>query len=179
MKKVLQVMFLSLFFFKAYAGTIRLDYSDDFYDSSSGSYFEDGFTTTATNGFHSVKMNDLAWYETDNLLSISSEGSLFNLVYLRLPHRAFAGLTFESSKGGLLSVGSISGYVFFDGDDWQGIDSFTVRTSLSNFDILTRIESIVLDTTPVAEPSTLILFIFCCGVLVLSERRKNSVIVIS
>ncbi len=171
MKTIFRGLLLSLFCLNAYAVPVTLDFSSGVYNDNKDLYLEDGFTTHASEGFDSIGLNTLAWYETDNIMSISSAGNLFDLNNLWIANTAYAGLIFESSKGGFTKVGSISGPLSFLGDEWQGIESFTIRTSLTNFDILNQIDNITLDTVSVPESSSMLLFLFAL-LLLPSVRNK-------
>jgi hypothetical protein len=141
---------------KAYSSTINLDFSTGTYNGSNYIYEEDGFDVAASHGFHSIRLNTLAWYEGDNVITISSDGDLFDLNYLTIVNRAFAGLEFKSSKGGLISVGSIAGLLTFSGEEWDAIDYFTI-SSITHFDILNQIDNVSLTTVP-SPPSALLFF---------------------
>lgn len=161
------VIAIMLFFLQipsVYAATINLDFSTGIYNGSNTIYEEDGFTIEASHGFHSIRMNTLAWYESDNIITISSGGALFDLENLIIANRAFAGLLFESSKGGTISVGSISGLLVFPGGEWNAIEYFTVTTK-SNFDITNQLDNISITTVPLP-PSLLLmisaLLLLCC-----------------
>ncbi|MCU7839791.1 MAG: hypothetical protein KZQ94_10495 [Candidatus Thiodiazotropha sp. (ex Troendleina suluensis)] len=152
---VMTIMLFLLQVSGVYAATIHLDFSTGIYNGSNTIYEEDGFTVEASHGFHSVRLNTLAWYEADNIINISSGGDLFDLEYLTIANRAFAGLLFESSKGGSFTVGSISGLLTFPGEEWNAIEYFTVSTQL-DFDILNQLDNISITTVPLP-PSVLLM----------------------
>ncbi|MBT3031445.1 MAG: hypothetical protein N0E58_19880 [Candidatus Thiodiazotropha endolucinida] len=154
------------------AATIYLDFSTGTYNGSNTLYEEDGFTVEASHGFHRIRLDTLAWYEGDNIITVSADSGLFDLNYLTIGNRAFAGLTFESSKGGSLSVGSISGLLSFPGEEWNSIDYFTVTTQ-THFDILNQLDNISVTTVPL--PPSLLLFFSALMLLYLMKyvTRKS------
>jgi len=160
MKKVLICLFLAMvFYFQTYAAAITLDFSSGAYNGSNTVYNEDGFRVEASHGFNSIHLGTLAWYEGDNVITISSGGNLFNLDHLTIVDSAFAGLTFKSSNGGLISVGSISGPLDFQGEKWDSISYFTI-TTITHFDILNEIDNVALTTvTAIPEPMSALLFL--------------------
>ena len=128
-----------------------LNFSSGQYSQANTKYSESGFTVEASYGFHSINLNSLAWYEGDNIIKITSDSGLFDLKELSIVSPAYAGLIFESSKGGYQSFGSISGLIKFSGEEWQSISEVRIRT-LTKADILTQLDNIVVSAVP--EPSS-------------------------
>lgn len=142
----------------SHASLVNLDFSSGMYYGNSNYYSEDGFLVTASDQFEFSDRGVLAWYDTSDYFEVKSDaGSLFNLEQLQIVVPAYAGLTFESSKGGSASFGSISGPISFSGDEWRDIESFNIRTIVSSFDIYNAVDNIQL-SYKVPEPSTLVLF---------------------
>lgn len=157
MKKfLLMLIVLLLLGGQSYAALITLDFTSGAYDADNALYTQDGFTVAASHGFHSVPLGTLAWYEGDNILTVASGGSLFDLDNLTVVNPSFAGLVFESSKGGYASFGLVSGPLTFAGDAWEGMAYFTI-TTLTHVDILNQIDNVNLSTVPL--PSSLVLLL--------------------
>ena len=169
MKKLLLISIVFLLLTsESYGAPVKLDFTSGIYNAANNLYEEDGFTVTASHGFHTVRLDTLAWYESDNIITVSSDGGLFDLDNLRLANTAFAGLIFESSKGGYASFGSVSGLLSFYGDEWDGLEYFTVTTMIK-FDILNQIDDVNLSTVPL--PSSLFLLFSSVVSLFLLKKR--------
>ena len=147
-----------------------LNFSSGQYNAANSVYTESGFTVQASHGFHTVHLGTLAWYEGDNTITITSADSAFDLHQLTLVNTAYAGMIFESSKGGSKSIGGISGLVSFSGDEWQSLSYLKIRT-ITGGDILNQIDNIVL--SPVPEPGALTLMGIGVAAM-LAVHRKNA-----
>jgi len=174
MKYLIYIITLLFISVKSFATPIVLDFSSGTYTQNNKGYAEDGFDVTADYGFHNIRLDTLAWYETSNTIEISKNIGLFNLENLTVINTAFLGLEFESSKGGKFSVGSVKGTIIFSGHEWNGINSFTIKTILNRSDILNQIDNIYLTTLPVevSEPSTP--FIFSLFLLLILLKHNKS-----
>lgn len=174
MKIFLQtIVVFFLFSAPVVATPVILDFSSGTYNFANNKYEEDGFIVSASRGFHSVMLNTLSWSGGDNVITLSREsGEVFDLVDLDITVRAFAGLVFESSKGAMVSVGSISGLFSFSGDQWRGIDFFTIKNSI-DANILTQIDDIRLaETRVIPAPPTIVLISLMA--LVWGVRRNKA-----
>jgi len=173
MKNLLCLIILTLVSFKAFSSPIVLDFSSGSYDLNNKTYLEDGFKVTADYGFHNIRLGTLAWYETSNIIEISSNAFLFNLEKLTIANTAFMGLIFESSKGGNVTVGGINGVLNFSGEEWSSINSFTVRTISNRTDILNQIDNMYLNTIPAKVPEPAPFMLLCFGFFALLVARKK------
>lgn len=171
------IYFSLLFFFSlnTFAMPIVLDFSSGTYSQNNTRYEEDGFNVTADYGFHSIRLGTLAWYETTNTINVSTTTGSFDLESLTVANPSFAGLRFESSKGGQVLVGRYSGVLNFYGESWSGITSFTIKTILSSFDILNQIDSIHLNTIPVKVSEPTSHFLILIFLLLISLKHYKSI----
>jgi hypothetical protein len=174
MKKVVYVILLMIFSVKSFATPILLDFSSGTYNQSNKMYMEDGFNITANYGFHNIRLDTLAWDETSNTIEVSKSDGFFDLDKLTVVNTAFMGLTFESSKGGKVSIGGIKGVLNFSGEEWHGIKSFTIKTILNNNDILNQIDNIYLNDLPVNVPEPSSLFLLLAPLLLVLYMHNKS-----
>lgn len=175
MKQILTMILLSLIPIKILATPITLDFSSGSYDVNNRKYLEDGFKVTANYGFHNIRLGTLAWYETSSTITVSLEnGMLFDVKSLTVVNRPFLGLVFESSKGGTVSIGSITGPLDFSGEKWNSISSFTIKAGSNYADILNQVDNINLNLAriKVVEPSTLLLLLFSYIFLFIKRNSK-------
>ncbi len=176
MTKICGIIVLFAISLNTFAVPVVLDFSSGEYSASNDSYTEDGVIVSANNGFHSTSLGTLAWYETNNLISVSANGGLFNLESLDIESPAFFGLKFESSKGGIVTAGSSASFVTFSGEDWGDISFFTVSTILNSADILNQIDNISLTfaAASVPEPSPIALFAILFVFLLMGKNKQIS-----
>lgn len=163
---IIYILFLLAFISKpSAAATVTIDFESGAYSSRSGSvnvYKEDGFTVATRSPLSSFSQvfekygPALAWYEYATVIDVNRGGELFNVNGIDLAAPAFAGVTFESSTGGLLKLGSSSGTKIFPETGWTNLQSFTIRSS-SSFDILTQLDNLVV--TPVPLPPAALLLV--------------------
>ncbi len=171
MKKYILCILCLLVQSTASAQSVTLDFSSGSFNSARSIYQEDGFIVKASHGFHRIPTGNLAWYEAGSFITIAAGNSgHFNLNSLTIVSPPFSGLTFESSKGGLLRIGSITGPLSFDGPAWNDITSVKISQTYSN-NILNQIDNIVL--TPVPEPASLLLMISGLAVIGFSGLRRR------
>jgi len=158
------------------AGPIILDFSSGTYSSNRQIYTESSFDFVASHGFHSVDLGTLAWYETSNLITVSSADGLFSLEALDIVNPAYAGLVFTSSRGGQIGVGSGANDLSFSDENWMDIESFTISTRLTSFDILNQLDniSVSLTSASVSEPPTIFLLVLGILLLLRSSRKSGS-----
>lgn len=175
------LLFLSLFSITTtHAMQITLDFSSGSYGSQYLSYInqyeEDGFnvrTMSIEDQFSQTWGTygpTLAWYENDVIIKVDYSSGMFDLLSIDLAVPAYAGLVLESSKGSVVTFGSITGTQEFIGNGWSDIDYFMISTAL-DFDILTSVDNFKINVNPVPEPSTLLMF--GLGLLGLSVIKKN------
>lgn len=137
----------------ASAQSIVLDFSSGDYverppQYNTNQYRQDGFAVETESTFHEFHETfgsygpTLAWYEHDIVIRTSFGGEKFKLESIDVAVPAYAGLEFMSSKGSVVSVGSVSGTIEFSGEGWSEIDFFTLHTTL-DFDILTELDNFV------------------------------------
>lgn len=148
-----------------------LDFSSGQYNPSNTVYAESGFTVQASHGFHNVRLGTLAWYEGDNTITITSDGGDFDLTQLTLANTAYAGMRFESSKGGSKVIGGISGVLDFSGESWQSVSYVKIRT-VTAMDVLNQIDNMVV--TPVPESaSSLLMSLGLVAIAVMVRKRPQ------
>ena len=169
MKKQWFLLYFSLLFLMApasFAATVAIDFGSGVYSARLGYinvYQEDGFTVATQSpldSFSKVGGNygpTLAWYNYATVINVNHGGALFSVNSIDFAGPAFAGVTFQSSTGGVVAVGSTTGTKLFPASGWTDIQSFTIRTS-STFNILTQLDNLVV-TTPVPLPPAILLLI--------------------
>ena len=176
------LLFFSLLFLMgqaSFAATVAIDFSSGVYSARLGYvnvYKEDGFTiSTQSNvdSFSQVGGNygpTLAWYNHATVIDVNRGGALFSVNSIDFVVPAYAGVTFASSTGGVLTVGSITGTKLFPTSGWSNIQSFTITTTTAT-NILTQLDNLVV-TTPVPLPPALILL--ASGILGLAGIQRRS-----
>jgi hypothetical protein len=176
MKNTFLLFFTAIFSIAPYsAHSTTLNFSSGQYNQANDKYIESGFIVEASHGFNSINLNNLAWYEGDNIIRITSQSGLFDIHQLNIVSPAYAGLVLESSKGGYQSFGSISGLINFSGDEWQSVSLIEIRT-ITKTDILTQLDNIVLSTIPEPNSGALSLLGFLALFLTLKMKKSQNLL---
>ena len=182
MKRQQFLLFFSLLFLMgqaSFAATVVIDFSSGIYSARLGYvnvYKEDGFTIStlsSADSFSQVGGNygpTLAWYNHATVIDVNRGGALFSVNSIDFVVPAYAGMTFESSTGGVVTVGAITGTKLFPASGWSNIQSFTIRTTTAT-NILTQLDNLVV-TTPVPLPPALLLLV--SGILGLAGIQRRA-----
>ena len=182
MKKQQFLLFFSLLFLMgqaSFAATVAIDFSSGVYSARLGYvnvYKEDGFTIStqsSLDSFSQVGGNygpTLAWYGYAKVINVNHGGAFFSVNSIDFANPAYAGVTFESSAGGVFTAGAITGTKLFPASGWSNIQSFTIRTTTAT-NILTQLDNLVV-TTPVPLPPALLLL--ASGILGLAGIQRQS-----
>jgi len=148
-----------------FASVVTLDFSSGTFSKQAtwspgiNLYEQDGFnvkTANAQDTFSIPTFTALNWYDGLTEIIVASGIGTFDLNNLNVTTKAYAGLTFSSSKGDIVTVGSITGIVNFSGAGWENINYFKISKT-QNFDIFSSIDNITLTTVAAPEAGTLVL----------------------
>lgn len=165
------------------ATAVTLDFSSGTYNNptgASGLYLEDDFRVSASSGFHKTYGTygpTLAWYDSWTTIRVEYTLGTFDLHSVLVPMPPYAGLVFNSSKGGQQTYGSVTGTLSFSGPQWSDMDYVTIH-SMTNFSILTELDNFTLTPreqivqTPL--PHTLLLLASGLATLAGATRKNKS-----
>jgi hypothetical protein len=153
------ILFLALCLFvvhtnKSFGAGITLDFSSGHFTSQPpfsniNRYEQDGFSVRTVDPSHEFSTTfgtygpTLAWYESETVIRVDAGGEKFSLLSIEIVTPVYAGLIFQSSRGGKVSVGNITGELTFTGSGWTDIEYFTITTQL-NFNVLAELDNMVI-----------------------------------